>query len=432
VEGFRSAADDPADDLPSAEPSDQQDDPPAVPLSAVRKQTSSGRPAGKTKSPRKTRAPRKAQAGRAQEGAAATSARQRQRSSFPATSFEAATEIATVMHKLGGARIRRLTIFEDLDRSPDSGHSRQLVTNSGRYGITSGSYASEWLQLTDLGAQATSPDLPSRTVKRAQFQLAIEQIAPFKALFDEYVDRKMPSHAVMRDFLREGSWAGEDLQALIDTFIVNAKYVGVLRTVSGSERLVNLDHALDLLPSPSGAITSERTAPTAQTAAAVDWSRVCFYVSPIGEIDSPERQHSDLFLGHLVEPATAEFGFTVVRADAITVPGMITSQVIEHVAKARIVIADLSFHNANVFYELALRHARRLPIVQLIRLRDKLPFDLGNFRTVTIDDTDLYAFVPKMETYRSEIASHIREALADGAEVANPITAYFPDFWSGN
>lgn len=426
VDDFGAAADDPAGDVPITEPSGEQDLPPAVtPLAAVRK-TSRSRRAGKAK-------PAKKATGGARKSVDGAPPRQRQRSSFPATSFEAATEIATIMHKLGGARIRRLTIFEDLDRSPDSGHSRQLVTNSGRYGITTGSYASEWLQLTDLGAQATSPDLPARTVKRAQFQLAIEQIAPFKAIFDEYVDRKMPSHAVMRDFLREGQWAGEDLQALIDTFIVNAKYVGVLRTVSGSERLVNLDHALDLLPSHSGVVTVERTASaTVQAATATDWSQICFYVSPIGEADSPERQHSDLYLGHLVEPATAEFGFTVVRADAITMPGMITSQVIEHIAKARIVIADLSFHNANVFYELALRHARRLPIVQLIRLRDKLPFDIGNFRTVTIDDSDLYAFVPKMETYRSEIASHIREALADGAEVANPITAYFPDFWSGN
>jgi hypothetical protein len=43
------------------------------------------------------------------------------------------------------------------------------------------------------------------------------------------------------------------------------------------------------------------------------------------------------------------------RVDAIG--GCRAAQVIEHVAKARLVVADLSFHDPNVFYELALRHA---------------------------------------------------------------------------
>jgi len=370
-------------------------------------------------------------------GRDASPARSRQRSAFPASSFEDATEIAAVMHRLGGSRVRRLTIFEDLDRSPDSGTSRQAVTNSGRYGITTGSYASEWLELTELGAEATAPDLPLRTVKRAQFQLAIEKIAPFKALYDEFVDHKLPSHSVMRDFLRDGQWANEDLQALIDTFIVNAKYAGILRTISGSERLVNIDHALDELPTSPGAlpVPAQRTVISGARAAgaiAIDWSHTCFYVAPIGEPDSLERRHSDLYLASLVEPAMGEFGFTVVRADAIATPGMITTQIIEHLAKSRIVLADLSFHNPNVFYEVALRHARRLPMVQLIRVSDKIPFDLDQFRTVVIDDSDIYSFVPQIETYRSEIASHIRQALGAGADVANPVTAFFPDFWSAD
>jgi hypothetical protein len=78
-----------------------------------------------------------------------------------------------------------------------------------------------------------------------------------------------------------------------------------------------------------------------------------------------------------------------VRADQIGKPGMITAQVIEHLANARVVIADLSFHNPNVFYEVALRHACRKPIVQLIRTIDPIPFDLDQFRTIRIDTTDI-------------------------------------------
>ena len=49
-------------------------------------------------------------------------------------------------------------------------------------------------------------------------------------------------------------------------------------------------------------------------------------------------------------------------------------------------------------------------------------------RTVVIDNRDIYALVPKLETYRSEIATHVRAALEAKAEVDTPISAYFPNF----
>jgi hypothetical protein len=104
---------------------------------------------------------------------------------------------------------------------------------------------------------------------------------------------------------------------------------------------------------------------------------------------------------------------------------MITSQVLEHVMRSRLAIVDLSFHNPNAFYEMALRHACGLPIVQVTRKCDKPPFDVNQVRTVVVDTSDIYTLVPKLETYRSEISTHVRAALADGA-TGNPITVFFP------
>jgi hypothetical protein len=104
---------------------------------------------------------------------------------------------------------------------------------------------------------------------------------------------------------------------------------------------------------------------------------VCFYITPIGAEDSVERKHSDLFMSSLVQPALEELGLTVVRADQIGEPGMITTQVLEYLKRSRLAIADLSYLNPNVFYEVALRHALRLPVVQLIRKADRLPFRAG-------------------------------------------------------
>ncbi|HEX9942922.1 MAG TPA: hypothetical protein VGG03_12965, partial [Thermoanaerobaculia bacterium] len=101
-------------------------------------------------------------------------------------------------------------------------------------------------------------------------------------------------------------------------------------------------------------------------------------------------------------------------------------QIIEHVVHARLVIADLSFHNPNVFYELSLRHACRKPTVQLVRAGDRIPFDIDQVRTVKVDTTSIYTLVPKLDTYKAEIATQVRRALADPDAVDNPIGVFMP------
>jgi hypothetical protein len=112
---------------------------------------------------------------------------------------------------------------------------------------------------------------------------------------------------------------------------------------------------------------------------------------------------------------------------------MIGKQVLEHILKARLVIADLSFHNPNVFYELCLRHATRLPTVQVIRASEGIPFDIDQYRTIKINTKDLYGFLPKLQTYTSEIANQVRGALKDADAVDSPISMYYPSLkitWS--
>jgi hypothetical protein len=66
------------------------------------------------------------------------------RRSFPAAPFEEALELPLAIHKFAsGHRILRLRLFELLQRSPESGLSRQLITNSSRYGLITGGYTAE-------------------------------------------------------------------------------------------------------------------------------------------------------------------------------------------------------------------------------------------------------------------------------------------------
>ncbi|MCI4316967.1 MAG: hypothetical protein L3J96_00375, partial [Thermoplasmata archaeon] len=82
-------------------------------------------------------------------------------------------------------------------------------------------------------------------------------------------------------------------------------------------------------------------------------------------------------------------GYKPVRADHLGKPGIITSQVIEHLIDDPLVIADLTGSNANVFYELALRHAVRKPVIQMVHQGERLPFDVAPARTIGIDHRNL-------------------------------------------
>jgi len=97
------------------------------------------------------------------------------------------------------------------------------------------------------------------------------------------------------------------------------------------------------------------------------------------------------------------------------------------ILNAKLVIADLSYHNPNVLYELCLRHACRLPTVQLIRKVDKIPFDLEQFRTIQVDTSSIFTMVPNLQTYKTEIASQVRAVLKDPDSVDNPLSTYYPN-----
>ncbi|MDA0270261.1 MAG: hypothetical protein O2919_04450 [Chloroflexi bacterium] len=111
----------------------------------------------------------------------------------------------------------------------------------------------------------------------------------------------------------------------------------------------------------------------------------CFVISEIGEAGSPIRIRADKILRHVIAPAAEVAGFAYPdRADAIRRPDMISPQIIQKLVNADVVVADLSGHNPNVFYELALRHAFTKPAILLFDPSTPLPFDVKDLRGIPI------------------------------------------------
>ena len=105
----------------------------------------------------------------------------------------------------------------------------------------------------------------------------------------------------------------------------------------------------------------------------------CFIISPIGEEGSDVRKNADDVLHYVIEPVCASKGYEAIRADKISDTGMITQSIIEHILQDDIAIIDITGRNANVFYDLAIRHSYGLPAIQITRDdTSTIPFDVHN------------------------------------------------------
>ncbi|TCP22244.1 hypothetical protein [Rhodovulum adriaticum] len=144
----------------------------------------------------------------------------------------------------------------------------------------------------------------------------------------------------------------------------------------------------------------------------------CFIISPIGAEGGDIRRRADKVLKHVIRPPLEERGYSVVRADHIADPGMITTQVIDKIREADLVVADLSGHNPNVFYELAVRHALNKPFIQIIESGEQIPFDIAGFRTIHLDHTDL----DSADEARKEIGNQVDAIEGENFKLVTPLS----------
>ena len=146
--------------------------------------------------------------------------------------------------------------------------------------------------------------------------------------------------------------------------------------------------------------------------------KICFVIAPIGEPGSDTRTRSDQVLEHIIRPVVESCGYKAVRADEIAEPGMIPTQIIRHVVQDPLVIADLTGQNANVFYELAIRHYTGKPLVQIINNVEDIPFDVGSMRTIVVNHQDL----DSVKKAKTEIQKQIQHLEANPSSLESPIS----------
>jgi len=157
---------------------------------------------------------------------------------------------------------------------------------------------------------------------------------------------------------------------------------------------------IDVSDLPAG--TSTQSFKQLEKAVTLDANDSCFVMMPFA-----------MPLGHYYEkvykPAIEKAGLKAVRADTeIFGAGKIMDQVWSGINAAKVLVAELTSRNPNVFYELGLAHALKKPVVLVSSNEEDVPFDLKHIRVIYYDVTDPFWGTKLLDKVAENILSAIQ------------------------
>jgi len=346
---------------------------------------------------------------------------------LPRRTLQDAEGVARALHREFASQA---TNWHDLARvlelNPNSVGTKYLIWAAQAYGLVTRD-GNEYL-LSETGRKVVAPTYDGED-REARIKALLTPSLSSK-FYTDYNAHPFPSPQHFPNLLEtKYQVPRERVDEVREILLSNARYADIIRLGGDGNQEIALSGfgaptAAALYPSSEGDAT-QGAADTSTT----DWDKIVFVITPIGDEGSEARKHSDMMLKHLLDPVFEEFQMQAVRADKIEKSGLITKQVFEHLAYSRLCVADLSFNNPNAFYELGVRHVIKRPTIQMIRKGDRIPFDVAQGRTITVDTSDVYTVMDRLESARRELREHVRCALSPDQKHApddNPVQSYLP------
>lgn len=329
----------------------------------------------------------------------------------------------------------KFATWEDIAKSmgfaASNPNNKYFLWAAAAYGIIEKTDDDQY-RITETGRKILAPTFENEDGEGKV--IAIGKPTVLAKFYSDYGSSNLPPNNIFRNVLEQRYNIPEArVDETIQLILANARFAGLLEEIEdGKYRLRSASAAVGVgdktithesdthpkhEPEPTTAIEVDNT----------DYLHSCFIITPIGEDSSDERKHADAMLKHLIQPVLEQVGIRAIRADKISKPGHITKQVVEHIAYCKLCITDLSFKNQNAHYELGIRHAFKLPSVQLIRKGDKIPFDVSQGRTIIIDTSDPYTIMDRIASARAGLLEHVKALMVGSKnQEESPITMYLP------
>jgi len=130
----------------------------------------------------------------------------------------------------------------------------------------------------------------------------------------------------------------------------------------------------------------------------------------------PFKEPFDSYFTAIIEPAVLAAHMEPRRGDSLFRPSPIMGDIWEMIQDAKVLVAELTGQNANVFYELGLAHAIGKPVVLVTETMDDVPFDLQPLRVILYDKSDP-AWGAKL---KGTLTASLSQTVADTAQAVPP------------
>lgn len=154
------------------------------------------------------------------------------RSEFPKDSFEEALQVAQAIEdKNSGNPLPPQDVAIAINRSPGSSAFRILLSSSNKYGLTTGSFNTPRITVTDLGKDIVEPkDEDSR---KAAIGISALKPEMFSKVFNYYKGKKVPDKTFFANTLaRDFSVPKKQAEVFVKVFMANVNYLGLIRNTT--------------------------------------------------------------------------------------------------------------------------------------------------------------------------------------------------------
>jgi tetratricopeptide (TPR) repeat protein len=164
----------------------------------------------------------------------------------------------------------------------------------------------------------------------------------------------------------------------------------------------------------------------------MNYHALCFVDMPFGQkpdLKSGVVVDFDQIYNEAIKPAIEGCGLEALRGDEERTGGIIHSAMFARLLLAEFVVADLTLANANVFYELGIRHAAKpFTTVPIFANVSALPFDVALVRAVGYQLKKGKLTKAAAQKLKSQLAERLHEAINGVATDDSPLFQLIPKF----
>ncbi len=164
----------------------------------------------------------------------------------------------------------------------------------------------------------------------------------------------------------------------------------------------------------------------------MNFKALCFVDMPFGrkpDLKSGVVVDFDQIYNDAIKPAIEECGLEALRGDEERTGGIIHSAMFARLLLAEFVVADLTLANANVFYELGIRHAAKpFTTIPIFANASALPFDVELVRAVGYQLKKGKLTKAAAQKLKSELSGRLHEAINGVATDDSPLFQLIPKF----